>query len=63
MLLVSTGRTRCGVDKYFKEIKPSTGIHDIHMNQGNKPGKYFKDNGIYQDGGCFFIMSPVNAGL
>lgn len=43
-----------GVDKYFSEIKPSTGIHDIHMNQGNKAGKYFKDNGVYQDGGLIF---------
>jgi len=41
-------------DKYFHEINPSTGIHDIHMNQGNQPGKYFKDNGIYQDGGLLF---------
>ncbi len=43
-----------GADKYFKEIKPSTGIHDIHMNQGNKEGKFFKDNGVYQDGGLLF---------
>lgn len=43
-----------GADKYFREINPSTGIHDIHMNQGNQPGKYFKDNGIYQDGGLLF---------
>ncbi|MGB8190427.1 MAG: DUF2278 family protein [Chitinophagaceae bacterium] len=41
-------------DRYFPEINPSTGIHDIHMNQGNKQGKYFKDNGIYQDGGLIF---------
>lgn len=30
----------------------SIGVHDIHMNQGNK-GKYKKYNGIYQDGGLF----------
>jgi uncharacterized protein YukJ len=48
------------VDKYFHEINPSTGIHDIHMNQGNKPGKYFKDNGIYQDGGLIFHFASSN---
>jgi len=47
-------------DKYFSEIKPSTGIHDIHMNQGNKQGKYFADNGIYQDGGLIFHFPSHN---
>ncbi|MBN9380338.1 MAG: DUF2278 family protein [Chitinophagaceae bacterium] len=41
-------------DQYFPEIDPSTGIHDIHMNQGNPPGNYLKDNGPYQDGGLIF---------
>jgi len=49
-----------GVDKYFSEIKPSTGIHDIHMNQGNQAGKYFKDNGVYQDGGLIFHYPSSN---
>jgi uncharacterized protein YukJ len=49
-----------GADKYFSEIKPSTGIHDIHMNQGNQPGKYFKDNGVYQDGGLIFRFPSRN---
>jgi len=47
-------------DQYFHEINPSTGIHDIHMNQGNKPGKYFKDNGIYQDGGIIIHYPSRN---
>lgn len=38
-------------DRYFKFV-PGSGIHDIHMNQGNS-GKYKKDNGIYQDGALF----------
>jgi len=38
-------------DQYFK-FTPGSGIHDIHMNQGNA-GKYKKDNGIYQDGALF----------
>jgi uncharacterized protein YukJ len=43
-----------GADKYFSEINPSTGIHDIHMNQGNPAGGFFKDNGTWQDGGLLF---------
>lgn len=43
-----------GADQYFPEIDPSTGVHDIHMNQGNPRGKYFKDNGVYQDGALIF---------
>jgi uncharacterized protein YukJ len=47
-------------DQYFTEINPSTGIHDIHMNQGNPPGKYLKDNGPYQDGGLIFHFPSRN---
>jgi uncharacterized protein YukJ len=47
-------------DQYFDEINPSTGIHDIHLNQGNKTGKYFKDNSIYQDGGLIFHFASRN---
>lgn len=37
-------------DKVFK-FKPTNGVHDIHMNQGNpNPGKFAKDNGVRQDG-------------
>jgi len=49
-----------GKDKYFSEINPSTGIHDIHMNQGNPAGKYFNDNGTYQDGGLIFHFASKN---
>jgi len=35
-------------DQYFG-FSPGSGIHDIHMNQGNL-GKYARDNGVYQDG-------------
>jgi uncharacterized protein YukJ len=49
-----------GADKYFPTIRPSTGIHDIHMNQGNKPGGFFKDNGVYQDGGLIFHFPSRN---
>ncbi len=35
------------------DVKFSTtaGVHDIHMNQGNPPGRFFGDNGVHQDGG------------
>ncbi len=29
----------------------TAGVHDIHMNQGNPPGRFFGDNGVHQDGG------------
>ena len=38
-------------DMYFG-FDPGKGIHDIHMNQGNK-GKWINDNGTFQDGGLF----------
>ncbi len=40
-------------DQYFHFL-PGRGIHDIHMNQGNPPGQYQKDNGPWQDGGLLF---------
>jgi uncharacterized protein YukJ len=43
-----------GADQYFPEIDPSTGVHDIHMNQGNPAGSFSSDNGVYQDGGLIF---------
>ena len=38
-------------DDYF-DFTPGNGIHDIHMNQGNK-GSHAGDNGVYQDGALF----------
>jgi len=49
-----------GADKYFPEINPATGIHDIHMNQGNPKGSFFNDNGVYQDGGLIFHFPSRN---
>lgn len=48
------------IDAYFPEINPSTGIHDIHMNQGNPTGSFYKDNGIWQDGGLLFHYASRN---
>lgn len=43
-----------GADEVFPEINPSKGTHDIHMNQGNPKGSFYKDNGVYQDGALLF---------
>ena len=40
-------------DDYFGFL-PGAGIHDIHMNRGNPPGRFAKDNGPWQDGGLIF---------
>lgn len=40
-------------DDYFGFL-PGAGIHDIHMNQGNPPGRFARDNGPWQDGGLIF---------
>lgn len=40
-------------DAYFG-FKPGQGIHDIHFNQGNPPGRFAASNGEYQDGGLIF---------
>jgi uncharacterized protein YukJ len=42
---------------YFADSEGSMGIHDIHMNQGNPPGPFAKDNGSNQDG-AIFIQLP-----
>ena len=49
-----------GADEVFPEINPSMGIHDIHMNQGNPKGSFYKDNGVYQDGALFFHFPAQN---
>ncbi len=41
-------------DKLFG-FKPGSGIHDIHMNQGNSES-WKKDDGVYQDGGLIIHL-------
>jgi len=41
-------------DKYFG-FKPGSGIHDIHMNQGNFD-TWKEDDGVYQDGGLIIHL-------
>lgn len=45
---------------FGSQYTDGTGIHDIHMNQGNPPGEYEKDNGIWQDGLLLFEL-PASA--
>lgn len=44
------------IDEAFGAL---SGVHDIHMNQGNppKPKRFFEDNGVWQDGGLV-LHSP-----
>ncbi|WP_428071058.1 DUF2278 family protein [Chryseobacterium gambrini] len=44
-------------DRYFPEIKDQ-GLHDIHMNQGNK-NSHEKDNGVFQDGGLLIYFPSL----
>jgi uncharacterized protein YukJ len=49
-------------DRTFRghPIRPSRGVHDVHMNQGNVDGpgerddQHFRENGPWQDGGLLF---------
>lgn len=46
-------------DKIFG-FKPGRGIHDIHFNQGNPPGKFAASNGPWQDGGLILNFPHAN---
>jgi uncharacterized protein YukJ len=46
-------------DQYF-DFDPGSGIHDIHMNQGNAPA-FKKDDGVWQDGGLV-LQFPAEGG-
>lgn len=42
-------------DKVFGFL-PGNGVHDIHMNQGNR-GRFTRDDGVWQDGGLLLHLS------
>ena len=44
-------------DKIFG-FRPGNGLHNIHMNQGNDPGRFASDNGVWQDGALFLQFAP-----
>jgi uncharacterized protein YukJ len=39
------------------------GVHNIHMNQGNPPGPFASDNGVFQDGGLILKLPTRHIGL
>ena len=43
----------------FSDPNGKTGIHNIHMNQGNPAGNFANDNGVWQDG-ALFVNLPAN---
>jgi uncharacterized protein YukJ/translation initiation factor 1 (eIF-1/SUI1) len=46
-------------DKVFG-FQPGRGIHNIHMNQGNREARFAKENGVYQDGGLLIHFLEEN---
>jgi uncharacterized protein YukJ len=42
-----------GTPDHVFGFTPGNGIHDVHMNQGNRD-EHWHDNGIWSDGGLFF---------
>lgn len=48
------------IDNIFRTTQ---GVHDVHMNQGNPPGPFEKDNGIFQDGGLILKFPNRFVGL
>jgi uncharacterized protein YukJ len=45
-------------DKFFG-FTPGRGVHDLHLNQGNRP-PFNTDDGIYQDGGLLIEIPSQN---
>jgi uncharacterized protein YukJ len=45
------------------QLNTRQGIHDIHMNQGNPPGPFAGDNGVFQDGGLILKFPSRHMGL
>lgn len=60
-LLNQTIQDQDGVLYAFgSQYSDGTGIHDIHMNQGNPKGSFSGDNGVWQDGGILLQMPASN---
>jgi uncharacterized protein YukJ len=45
---------------FYADPGGQQGTHDIHMNQGNPPGSFEKDNAIWQDGALFLELPATN---
>lgn len=46
-----------------RELGTRQGVHNIHMNQGNPPGPFAGDNGVFQDGGVILRLATRHVGL
>ncbi len=46
-------------DKIFS-FQPGRGVHNIHMNQGNREAQFAKENSVYQDGGLLIHLKDEN---
>ena len=44
----------------YADSNGATGVHNIHMNQGNPAGRFEGDNGIWQDGAVFVHLPAAN---
>jgi uncharacterized protein YukJ len=44
----------------FADAGGASGIHDVHMNQGNPLNSHAQDNGIWQDGALFVYLPSQN---
>ena len=47
-----------GTPDHVFGFTPGNGIHDVHMNQGNRD-EHWHDNGIWSDGGLIFHQSGL----
>lgn len=47
-------------DHIFPEISPTTGVHEIHMNQGNSH-PHEEQDGVWNDGGLLIHLPKPNA--
>jgi hypothetical protein len=54
-----------GFGSSFADTGGASGIHDIHMNQGNPLNNHGGDNGIWQDGTLCLsaVAEPVDRGI
>lgn len=44
----------------YSDSNGPAGVHNIHMNQGNPPGPFEDDNGVWQDGAIFVNLPASN---
>lgn len=57
-------RTQGGdVFVFGTEFSNGVGVHNIHMNQGNPPGRFQDDNGVFTDGGLILKFANRFAGF